>query len=247
MSNAVQDADLQAFIQDFQYQISNDFLPVWGVDATVDSGGTGWQITIMDYPGPNDPQGALGYHYLDQNFNPYGVVFAQLALDNGISWTSVASHEGLEILADPLIDSTCFVDTSGGVGTTGVLIAQEVCDAPERLTYSGAYNGTQLSDFVFPGWFIAGYPGQVDEMNQVPGPLQLASGGYISVDQIVQASGWQQVLGAKEYKSLAQHTRQQIKRVQPKKAIQALTRNGAKPAGVQKAGAAPKMGHLVER
>jgi hypothetical protein len=219
VSTAVQSADLQAFIQDFQYQISYDFAQAWGVDALVNSGGSGWPITIMDYPGPNDPPGALGYHYLDQNFIPYGVVFAQLALDYGISWTSVASHEGLEILADPLIDSTCFIDTSGGYGTSGFLIAQEVCDAPERLTYAGAYNGTQLSDFVFPGWFIAGYTGQVDQLNLVPGSLQLASGGYISYDVILQASGWQQIQGEKEFKAMAEQMKQQPKSVQflPKK------------------------------
>ena len=225
-STAVQDADLQAFIQDFQSQISNEFAQAWGTNATVDSGGTGWPITLQDYPGPNDPQGALGYHYLDQNFNPYGVVFAQLALDNGISWTSVASHEGLEILADPLIDSTVFNDTSGGYGLTGILIAQEVCDAPERLTYPGAVHGTQVSDFVFPGWFIAGYPGQVDYLGQVPGPLMLLSGGYVSYDQVLQATGWQQAQAAKKA-GLEPRSIQYL----PKKALSRTGANGrARPA-----------------
>jgi hypothetical protein len=197
-SNVVSDAELQAFIEDFQSQISNEFADAWGVDAVVDSVGTGWPITIMDYPGANDPQGALGYHSLDANFRPYGVVFAQLCLDNGVSWTSVASHEGLEILADPLIDSTVFVDTSNGYGLTGILVAQEVCDAPERLTYAGAINGTEVSDFVFPGWFIPGYPGKVDYLGQVPGPLLLASGGYVSYDQVLQATGWQQTFAARK-------------------------------------------------
>ena len=199
-STTIQDADIQAFIEDFQSQVSNEFAQAWGVDAVVDTRESGWPIIILDYPGSNDPQGALGYHFLDQNFTPYGVIFARLALDNGISWTSVASHEGLEILADPLIDSTVFVDTSSGYGLTGILIAQEVCDAPERLTYAGAVNGTQLSDFVFPGWYIVGYPGQVDQLGQVPGPLLLLSGGYVSYDQVLQATGWQQGLGAKKTK-----------------------------------------------
>ncbi|BCL82604.1 hypothetical protein ccbrp13_50690 [Ktedonobacteria bacterium brp13] len=214
LSTVVQDADLQAFIEDFQSQVSNEFAQAWGVDATVNSGGAGWQITILDEPGPNDPSGALGYHSLDQNFTPYGVVFAKLSEDNGISWTSVASHEGLEILADPLIDSTCFIDTSGGNGTTGYLVAQEVCDGPERQTYQGAVNRTALSDFVFPGWFIPGYTNQVDYLNQVPGPLQLASGGYVSVDQVQQATGWQQILGDKKIKGIAQGIRQQRMSVQ---------------------------------
>jgi hypothetical protein len=218
-SNVVSDTDLQAFIEDFQSQISNEFVQAWGVDATVDSGGAGWPITILDYPGPNDPQGALGYHYLDQNFIPYGVVFAQLALDNGISWTSVASHEGLEILADPLIDSTVFIDTSGGYGLTGILVAQEVCDAPERLTYAGAVNGTQVSDFVFPSWFIPGYLGQVDQLGQVPGPLLLLSGGYVSYDQVLQATGWQQAFGAKKAKLDSMSIQFLPKKVLPEKVL----------------------------
>ena len=220
-STAVQGADLQAFIQDFQYQISNDFAQAWGVDAAVNSGGAGWPITIQDYPGPNDPQGALGYHFLDQNFTPYGVVFAQFALDNGISWTSVASHEGLEILADPLIDSTIFLDTSGGYGTAGFLIAQEVCDAPERLTYTGPFNKTELSDFVFPGWYLPGYTGQVDQLGQVPGPLVLFSGGYVSFDEVIQATGWQEAsaakakeFGAKAVEAMARQLKRQPKAVQ---------------------------------
>ena len=223
-SSVVSDADLQNFIVDFQSQISNDFAPMWGVNAKVDSGVDGWQIMIMDSPGPNDLQGALGYHDLDKNFKPYGIVFAKLAQDNGISWTSVTSHEGLEILADPLIDSTTFIDTSGGYGLTGILVAQEVCDAPERLTYPGAVNGTEVSDFVFPGWFIPGYPNQVDHLGQVPGPLQLLSGGYVSYDQVLQATGWEQTFAARKDKLDPKNIQFLRKKVQAKKPRPELAR-----------------------
>jgi hypothetical protein len=220
-STTVQGIDLQAFIQDFKYQISNDFAQAWGVDATVNSGGTGWQIYIRDYPGQYDPPNALGYHYLDQNYTPYGIVFAQLALDNGISWTSVASHEGLEMLGDPLINSTVFLDISGGYGTAGFIVALEVCDAPERMTYTGPFNKTDLSDFVFPGWYLPGYSGQVDQLGQVPGPLQLLSGGYVSFDEILQATGWQEAsaakakeFGAKAVEAMLQQLKQQPKAIQ---------------------------------
>jgi hypothetical protein len=195
-SSVLSEADLQAFIAAFQQQVSKDFAPVWGVDAIVDAGGNGWPITIRDYPGPNDPSGSLGYHDLGHNFQPYGVVFAKLALDNGISWTSVASHEGLETLADPLINSTVFVDTSGGYGTSGFLIALEVCDAPESLSYS--INGVQVSDFVYPGWFVPGYTGQCDQLRQVAGPLRLLHGGYIGNNQIIRATGWRDATASKK-------------------------------------------------
>jgi len=190
-SQAVADSDLQAALPDFQAQVSNDFAPQWGVDAVLDIGGGGWPITILDYPGPNDPPSALGYHYLDQNYTPYGVVFAQYAMDNSVPWTGVASHELLEILGDPLIDSTCFIDNGDG---TGWIIAQEVCDPTEQLLYYEV-GGTTVSDFALPGWFIPGFPGQVDFCSAVPGPLQLGSGDYISVDYVEASTGWQAVTG----------------------------------------------------
>lgn len=210
-STVVSNDDLQAFLEDFQSQVSNEFVQAWGVDANVMTG-AGWPITITDYPGPNDPPFALGYHSLDQYYTPYGVVFARLALDYGFTWTSVASHEGLETLADPLIDSTIFIDTSNGQGTSGFLVAQEVCDAPENLAYPGAINGTELSDFVYPQWFFPGYVGKVDYLGQVPGPLQLLSGGYISYDPIIQAGGWQEA-DANKIKGAVQGMKQRPKSV----------------------------------
>ncbi len=222
-STAVPDADLQAFIQDFQAQINNEFGQAWGVCATVDDGGNGWPITIVDYPGPNDPPGALGYHYLDPNFSPVGKIFAQLALDNGISWTTVANHEGLEILADPYIDSTVFVDTSNGNGTSGVLVYQEICDPCEGQSYAGALNGTALSDFVLPQYYLVGYPGLVDNLGQVAGPFQVASGGYLSYDEVQVAVGWQQIFGDKAVKAKMQPMARKTKQQPARKSIQYLT------------------------
>jgi hypothetical protein len=235
VSQAVSDPDLQTAVADLQTQVTNDFAPSWGVDAQIDIGGFGWPITILDYPGPNDPQGALGYHSLDSNYEPYGVVFAQLAIDNGVPWTGVASHEMLEILADPLINSTCFIDNGDG---TGWLIAQEVCDPTEQQLYY-EIGGTQVSDFALRGWFIPGYPGQVDFCGVVPGPLQLGSGDYISVDYIEASTGWYPVTGDQVTK-MGQRIRQRIEAVQPPASrsvppvrIQALpngVKQGFKPA-----------------
>lgn len=57
---------------------------------------------------------------------------------------------------------------------------------------------TADTHFVFPGWFIPGYPGKVDYLGQVPGSLLLARGGYVSYDQVLQATGWQQAFAAKK-------------------------------------------------
>jgi hypothetical protein len=191
-SMAVQQADVDALAADIQVQLDNEFGDAWGVTATIDAGGNGWPVTIVDYPGPNDPADALGYHSMDQYGNPYALVFAQLAIDHGVAWESVLDHEVLEMLADPYVDNNAFVEASQGQGKAGWLIFEEVCDPCESATYYGAINGSVLSDFVFPQWYNPAYVGKVDYLGLLPEPLWLLHGGYASVDQILQASGWQE-------------------------------------------------------
>jgi hypothetical protein len=106
------------------------------------------------------------------------------------------------MLADPLVDSTAYIDDGLNQGT-GWIVYEEACDPCEALTYAGNVNGSPLSDFVFPQWYNAAYQGQVDYMGAIQGPLFLASGGYASVDHIIQASGWQAIT-ADLYKKLAE-------------------------------------------
>jgi hypothetical protein len=211
-SAAVQQNDIDNLIPDIQAQLNNEFGQAWGVAATINSVGGGWLVTINDQPGPSDPQGALGYHYIDQNGNPYAVIFAQLAIDNGVTWQSVLDHEVLEMLADPLVDSVAYIDDGQNQGT-GWIVYEEACDPCEALTYYGSVNGNPLSDFVFPEWYIPAYQGQVDYLGQIQGSLILASGGYASVDQIIKASGWQAIT-ADLYKKLAERTKHTPKAIQ---------------------------------
>jgi hypothetical protein len=204
--------DINNLVTDIQTQLDNEFGQAWGVCASIDSGGTGWPVTINDYPGPSDPAGALGYHDIDANGTPYAVIFAQLSLDNGVAWQSVVDHEVLEMLADPLVDSTAYVDDGTGNGT-GWIFYEEVCDPCEASTYSGAINGSPLSNFVFPQWYDAAYVGQVDYLGVISGPLTLASGGYVSYDQILTSSGWQQLTGAM-FEQIAEAMRHTQKAVQ---------------------------------
>lgn len=188
-SNAVSTNDLQNAVQDFQSQIDNEFGDAWGDCAQLDVNGIGWPITVLDYPDPNidPPSGALGYHSLDTNGNPYARVFAQLCIDNNVDPFSAMDHELLEMIVDPTLNQNVFLDNGDG---TGILIFEEICDPPERLTYPGAVNGYQLSDFVLPSWYEPLAIGQVDQLNQIAGPLQLASGGYVSVDTVLASTGY---------------------------------------------------------
>ena len=200
-STAFSDAELANALPDFQSQVSygGEFWWYWGIAGYLDVNGSGMPIVIVDYPGPNDPQGALGYHYIDGNDQPYAVIFAGLCRDYGYSTTGVISHELLEMLADQQTDTVNLLDNGDG---TGFIVIQEVCDPCEMSLYYEGPNGNIVSDFALPGWWVPGYPYQVDFLGAIPGPLQLASGGYISY-QTVTLSGWQQVFGDKAERDIS--------------------------------------------
>jgi hypothetical protein len=109
-STTLTDAEVQAVVPALQVQVHNDFAPAWGIDADLSFVGTGgqpapgaWWLAIMDN---SDQQDALGYHETTNEGLPMGKVFAASDQQDGLSWTVTASHELLEMLADPEIDLT---------------------------------------------------------------------------------------------------------------------------------------------
>ncbi len=199
------DAQIQNAIPDWQAQLSNEFPWFWGNYAYIDFEGSGTPVIITAQPGPNDPPDALGYHYIDGNYNPYAIIFAQLSEQSGVPWTGVASHEILETCADRLTDTTDLYDYGNG---TGIIVLQEVCDPVESLLYTGAVNGNPVSNFVTPAWYVPGDQNQVDLLGALSGPWELYSGGYVSY-QVVQLGGWQQA-SADKVAEVAQRLRQRI-------------------------------------
>src|SRR5216683_5420888 len=185
-----------------QKQVTNDFRPVWGVDAElqfVPSGtqppaGT-WWLSILD---DSDQANALGYHDLTSDGLPIGKVFAGTDLKLGNSWSVTASHELLEMLADPNINLTVLVQSDNQ--TAGTLYAYEVCDACEADTLGYKIGDVLVSDFVLPAWFEsfrAPNSTQFDRQSQITAPLQLLPGGYIGAFDISAGSGWHQVTAEK--------------------------------------------------
>jgi hypothetical protein len=194
-STVLTDADVNPVVTALQQQVSNDFGPVWGVDAELKMipqgsqppSGTWWLVILDD----SDQAGALGYHDLTPDGLPIGKVFAASDLKAGTSWTVTASHELLEMLADPNINLSVFVQNAD---TTGSLYAYEVCDACEDDSFGYQINNVLVSDFVYPTWFetFRTQGTQFDRMNQIQNPLQLLQGGYIGVFNVSEGSGWQQ-------------------------------------------------------
>jgi hypothetical protein len=195
-STVLADADVVPVVAALQEQVSNDFLPVWGVDAELSivpkssqpPAGSWWLVLLDD----SDQANALGYHDLTSEGLPIGKVFAASDLKAGTSWTVTASHELLEMLGDPNINLTVFVQNSN---TAGTLYAYEVCDACEDDSFGYTIDNILLSDFVYPAWFESFRTEgstQFDRMNKIKTPFGLLSGGYIGVFNVSSGSGWQQ-------------------------------------------------------
>jgi len=201
-STVVADNEVQTVVDALQKQVTNDFFPAWGVDAQLTFIPTGatppagtWWLSILD---DSDQAGALGYHDITPDGLPLGKVFAGTDLKYGSPWSVTASHELLEMLGDPNINLTVFVQSDQ---STGVLYAYEVCDACEADNFGYQIGNVQVSDFVFPSWFEsfrATGSTQFDQTQQMQNPLQLLAGGYIGVFDVNSGSGWQQQTAEKK-------------------------------------------------
>jgi hypothetical protein len=120
-STVLTDADVIPVVSALQQQVTNDFRPAWGLDAELTMipqgqqapAGTWWLVILDD----SDQAGALGYHDLTPDGLPIGKVFAASDLKFGTSWSVTASHELLEMLADPNINLTVFVQDANTTGT----------------------------------------------------------------------------------------------------------------------------------
>jgi len=201
-STVLTDDQVRPVVDALQQQVTNHFYPAWGVDAKLTflpnnpapPPGT-WWLSILD---DSDQAGALGYHDLTPDGLPIGKVFAATDIKYGSNWTVTASHELLEMLGDPNINLTVFVQNDQ---STGILYAYEVCDACEADNLGYQIGNVTVSDFVFPSWFesfrTTGST-QFDQTGQIKNPFQLLPGGYIGVFNVNSGSGWQQQTDQKQ-------------------------------------------------
>jgi hypothetical protein len=197
-STILADTEIVPVVAALQKQATNDFRPVWGTDAELTivprgaqpPAGSWWLVLLDD----SDQANALGYHDLTADGLPMGKVFAGSDLKAGNSWTVTLSHELLEMLGDPNINLTVFVQNSN---TAGTLYAYEVCDSCEDDSLGYEIDNVLLSDFVYPSWFEnfrAEGSTQFDRRNKIQKPFQLLVGGYIGTFNVNSGSGWQQIM-----------------------------------------------------
>ena len=102
-----------------------------------------WPIVVRD---DISQPGAAGYHWNTSNGQPYSLV------QFDTNWALTASHECLEMLADPSGNRTV-ASNSLKSGQGRVLCLVEVCDPSENAKYGYSVNGVLMSDFYTPSFF----------------------------------------------------------------------------------------------
>jgi hypothetical protein len=159
-----------------QKQVTRDFAPFWKVRATVDGFDSlegvplgYWPVIVV-----RDVQGAAGFH-TDKNGQPFALVEA------GSSWSLTASHETLEMLADPF-GNRLMAGPSPKPGQGRVEFLVEVRDPPEDDAFAYTVNDVLVSDFYTPRYFD---PVRQDGVRysfngKLTEPRQVLPGGYLS-------------------------------------------------------------------
>ena len=196
-STIVTDDEVKTAVAALQTQVHRDFAPAWGVDAELsfvakgsDPAAGSWWLVIED---DSEYPGVLAYHTLTSEGLPQVKISVRNAKQANREWTMAASHDLLEMLANPMLNLTVFVTENG---TTGKLYVREICDPVSSPQYTYKIDGVVVSNFVFPSWFESfRKPGssQFDYGNHLASPFELAEGAYMTVFDVKDGSGWRAV------------------------------------------------------
>jgi hypothetical protein len=173
-----------------QKQLSRDFGPTWGVEATIDAFArledvplAYWPILVQD----DIHVDAAGVH-LDKNGQPFALV------QHSNQWTLTASHEMLEMSADPfgnrLVSSASIKEDQGRVE-----YLVEIADPCEAAEFAYRTNGVLVSDFYTPRFFDPGVTegSRYSFGGHIKKPREVLRGGYLSWHDPVSDHWWQQV------------------------------------------------------
>jgi hypothetical protein len=173
---------LAAIAEALTTQIARDFAPLWGVaPITVRLSGPGEQLHFFDFAHSGD----FGFHQVEASGQAFAHVAVGPSLTHGSDWLSgtdavsaSASHEVLEMLADPVANEYSF-------DGFGHLWAREVCDAVQERTYSigAAGESVPVSDFVLPSFFNPWASRPFDHLEKLNAAFTLDHGGYAMVER----------------------------------------------------------------
>jgi hypothetical protein len=194
---AVTFSDVSAVAAALQKQATRDFGPLWQITSSVSAFAAleevpvdYWPVIIRD---DIDQPGAAGYH-TDENGQPFSLVQA----DN--QWQLTASHETLEMLADPFGNRTIAGSPPPQApkqiaDLKRVTYLVEVCDPCEDAQFAYGVNGQQLSDFITPHYYDPnGASGTLYSFRgNIKGPHTVLDNGYVSFGNPVN-NQWYQII-----------------------------------------------------
>jgi hypothetical protein len=168
--------DLPRVASALQKQVTRDFAPHWNVSATVDAFPSLEAIPLGYWPViiVKDVKGAAGFH-TDKNGQPLALV------EMGSSWSLTASHETLEMLADPF-GNRLVAGPSPREEQGRVEFLVEVCDPSEDDAFAYTVNDVLVSDFYTPHYFdpVKQDGVQYSFNSALSEPRQVLRGGYLS-------------------------------------------------------------------
>jgi hypothetical protein len=161
-----------------QKQATRDFGPLWDIQANVsgfarlqDVPTDYWPVIVRD---DIKTPGSAGVHE-DKNRQPFALVQFSDA------WSLTASHETLEMLADPF-GNRLVAGKSPKRAQGRVNFLVEVCDPCEDQQFAYTVNGVTVSDFYTPHFFdpVAESSVRYSYTGAVKGPRTILQGGYLS-------------------------------------------------------------------
>lgn len=170
--------DMAAFTAALNEYVSSAVAPSWNVSASLhvaDGPVKGeWGLVFLDNVDTAEA-GILAYHD-EETGAPLAKVFVDTIRQAGCSTTVAASHELVEMLADPLC--VCYATSSD----PQTLYALEPADATEDDSLAFEVQGFKMSNFCYPAWFdvtAASRPGtKFDHLGVITRPFEIHSGGY---------------------------------------------------------------------
>jgi hypothetical protein len=174
-----------------QKQASRDFGPYWDVEATIDAYPRLEDVPVGYWPmvvkTDIEVPGAAGIH-LDDNGQP----FALITMSD--SWSLTASHETLEMLADPM-GNRLVAGQSPHPDQGRVEFLVEVCDPSEAAEFGYTSNDILVSDFYTPRFFdpVATENCRYSYTGAIKEPRTILKGGYISWHDPPSNEWWQQL------------------------------------------------------
>jgi hypothetical protein len=181
-------SDLARVAAALQRQAARDFAPVWDVSATLDGFPRLEDVPVGYWPMiiVPDVKGAAGIH-LDKDGQPFALI------EMSRSWSLTASHEMLEMLADPFGNRLVpGPSVKRGQGRVEYLV--EVCDPSQAAEFGYTVNDILVSDFYTPRFFdpVRTAATRYSFTGAIERPRQVLRGGYLSWHDPKTGHWWQQ-------------------------------------------------------